>query len=295
MTRERYADFNFRPATVELIQTMNGIVREYIAQGFVLTVRQLYYQMVARGHIENTERSYKRITGTVNDARLGGMMDWDAIEDRTREFDTRSRWASGGLLLKAAANQFHMDMWANQKVRPFVIVEKEALAGVLQPVCHELDLPLLAARGYPSVSVLRDFAKNVLIPLRGKQDFLLLHLGDHDPSGIDMTRDLVDRLTLLTNGRNVELKRMALNMDQVEEQQPPPNPAKTTDSRFESYRDLYGDESWELDALQPAYLTGLIRGAVEAVRDDDAWNEAESAITDTKERLLAVAEDFDGD
>lgn len=175
--KERYQHFSFREETLKLIGTMNTIIAEYMAQGFVLTVRQLYYQLVARGIIENTERSYKRTTGTVNDARLAGAMDWDAIEDRTRAFDTRGRWKSGGEILSAVADQFHMDMWENQTVRPFVIVEKEALAGVLAPICKELDIPLLAARGYPSVSVLRDFAKNTLVPLKAAdQDFLLLHL-----------------------------------------------------------------------------------------------------------------------
>lgn len=294
MSTERYQDFKFKPDTVALIDTMNSIVSEYIAQGFTLTVRQLYYQMVARGKIENTERSYKRITGTVNDARLAGLMDWAAIEDRTRAFDTRSRWDTGGQILQAVASQFHMDMWKNQPSRPFVIVEKEALAGVLEPICREMDIPLLAARGYPSVSVLRDFAKHVLLPLRLRegQPALLLHLGDHDPSGIDMTRDLIDRLTLLTRGR-VRLERLALNMDQVDEQQPPPNPAKVTDSRFAVYQTLFGDESWELDALQPAYLAGLVRTAVDDVRDTDIWDERLEEIEAVKSRLNIAASEFD--
>lgn len=295
MSKEQYREAKFKPLTLVLIDTMNVIVSEYMAQGFVLTVRQLYYQLVARGHIENTEASYNKITETVNNARLGGFMDWDAIEDRTRAFNTRARWHSGGHILASVADQFHMDMWARQECRPFVIVEKEALAGVLEPICRELDIPLLAARGYPSVSVLRDFAKRVLLPLKGKQTFQLLHLGDHDPSGIDMTRDLIERLELLTYGRHVGLSRLALNMDQVEEQQPPPNPAKTTDTRFRAYQEEYGDESWELDALQPAYLTGLIQEAVDEFRDEDIWAEDEAHIEDVKARLTVIAEAFDHD
>lgn len=295
MSKEQYREAKFKPLTLALIDTMNVIVSEYMAQGFVLTVRQLYYQLVARGHIVNTEASYNKITETVNNARLGGFMDWDAIEDRTRAFDTRARWQSGGHILASVADQFHMDMWARQECRPFVIVEKEALAGVLEPICRELDIPLLAARGYPSVSVLRDFAKRVLLPLKGKQTFQLLHLGDHDPSGIDMTRDLIERLELLTYGRHVGLSRLALNMDQVEEQQPPPNPAKTTDTRFRAYQEQYGDESWELDALQPAYLTGLIQEAVDDFRNKDIWKQDEDSIDDVKARLTVIAEEFDND
>lgn len=296
--KEQYQRVSFKADTLALIETMNTIIGEYIAQGFVLTVRQLYYQLVARGVIENTERSYKRTTGTVNDARLAGVMDWDAIEDRTRAFDTRSRWNSGGEILKAVASQFHMDMWKGQDIRPFVIVEKEALAGVLQPICRELDIPLLAARGYPSVSVLRDFAKHTLHPLGSTdrtvhQDYLLLHLGDHDPSGLDMTRDLCERLSLLTYGAKVDLKRLALNMDQVTEQKPPPNPAKVTDSRFAEYQAKYGDESWELDALQPAYIADLIRNAVKGIIRPRKWGQRKAEIEDIKSALEAVADNFD--
>lgn len=91
----------------------------------------------------------------------------------------------------------------------------------------------------------------------------------------------------------MELKRLALNMNQVEEQQPPPNPAKVTDSRFESYEAKYGDESWELDALQPAYLTQLVRDAVtRTITDKGAWADRKAYIAKVKSRLLVVAEDF---
>jgi hypothetical protein len=235
MAKQWYKDFPFQRPTLERIALINTIIDEYVKAGYVLTVRQLYYQLVARGHIENTERSYKRTTNLVNDARMAGLMDWDAIEDRTRAFIRRSRWTSGGDILAGCAQQFHMDMWANQSSRVFIIVEKEALAGVLERSAKTFDAPLLAARGYPSSSVLREFALADLIACRrNKQTAQILHLGDHDPSGIDMSRDLCDRLELFSGAR-VSFERIALNMDQIEDQQPPPNPAKTTDARFQSY------------------------------------------------------------
>lgn len=292
--KQRYQAFDFKPETLEKIKLVNEIVREYMAQGYVLTVRQLYYQLVARGHIENTERSYKRTTNMVNDARLAGLVDWDAIEDRTREFIRRGRWESGGAILEAVARQFHMDAWAGQEKRVFVIVEKEALAGVLEGVCHKYDMPLLAARGYPSGTVLREFALSDLITARrSDQTPVILHLGDHDPSGIDMSRDLTDRLELFAETRRIEFKRIALNMDQIEEQQPPPNPAKTADSRFEAYMQEHGDESWELDALTPEYLSTLVETNVKEHIDTDTWEEREAEISRIRERLEDTAARFD--
>lgn len=294
--KQFYKEFNFRDDSLTLISLMEQITNEYMRQGYVLTVRQLYYQLVARDIVENTERSYKRITSLVNDARLAGLIDWDSIEDRTRSFIRKSRWDSGKSILESCAKQFHMDMWLNQENRVFVIVEKEALAGVLERVCNEYDVPLLAARGYPSGTVLREFVENDVIPeiAAGGQHIIVLHLGDHDPSGIDMTRDLEERIQLFAEDQahNIELNRIALTMEQIHEQNPPPNPAKTTDARFKDYRRKFGNESWELDALKPAYLNNLVGAHIQTWIDGRAWKEAKDRIEQIKGRIREVAQSF---
>ncbi len=294
MSKQFYKHFEFRAPALALIDIMNDICDDYVAQGFVLTVRQLYYQLVARGHIENTERSYKRITGMVNDARLAGLMDWDAIEDRTRAFIKRGRWDSPNDILASVAKQFHMDLWAGQPYRVHVIVEKEALAGVLEGVCREHDVPLLAARGYPSGTVLREFAQVDLEHAGSEnQTPVILHFGDHDPSGIDMSRDLEERIALFNEcGQSVEFERLALNMPQIEELKPPPNPAKVTDSRFQDYAAKYGDESWELDALSPSYLVELVRSNVARYIEDDIWDKRVKEIKAIRTRLEKTAKEF---
>lgn len=287
-----YIEKKFNEKNQALISLMNEIIYEYQTQGFVLTVRQLYYQLVARDVIPNTLREYKRTASIINDAKLAGQIDWSAIEDRTREFIVRGRWTDGAQILRAARDSFHMDMWTNQEHRAFVIVEKEALVGVLEGVCREYDMPLLAARGYPSGSVLREFAINSILPsMNHGQDVVIYHLGDHDPSGIDMTRDLKERLELFTDSC-VSIERLALNMTQVESERPPENPAKTTDSRFDGYAKLYGHSSWELDALTPTYLAGLIRGNVERIIDWDNWEYTKKGIETTKEKIEEAASHF---
>lgn len=291
MATERYVRFNFADSTLALIDTMNKIIATYVAKGFVLTVRQLYYQLVARDVIENTQKSYKRVTSIANDARLAGLMDWDAIEDRTRSFVRRQRWGNGKEILNAAARSYHIDMWKRQPRRVFVIIEKEALVGVLTPTCNALDTPILAARGYPSCTVLRDFANEDMIPSLGDQDVTVLHLGDHDPSGIDMTRDLTERISLFCRNP-IELVRLALTMDQVEERQPPPNPAKTTDSRFQQYMEEFGTESWELDALPPEYLVELVEREIRLRIDEAQWDADMRRVELVQKRIREVAKEF---
>lgn len=291
MATERYTRFNFSDKVLDLIEVMNSIITTYQAQGFVLTVRQLYYQLVARDIIENSQKSYKRITSVANDARLAGVLDWDAIEDRTRAFVRRQRWKSGAQILEASAASYHIDMWERQATRVFVIIEKEALVGVLSPTCQKFDVPILAARGYPSCTVLREFAQIDMIPNLADQDITILHLGDHDPSGIDMTRDLTERMSLFCH-TPVELVRVALNMGQIEERKPPPNPAKTTDSRFKSYMEEFGTESWELDALPPEYLVDLVESEIWKRVDVDQWEADSRKVANVAARIRTAAKGF---
>lgn len=180
--KQEYKEISFRPETEKLIRLIDALIRSYVAQGFKLSVRQLYYQLVARDLIPNTEQSYKRTASIINDARMAGLLDWDAIEDRNRDIEMQTRWASGSSIIDACVHSFHMDMWDNQDHRVIVIVEKAALAGVLEGVCRRYDVPMLAARGYPSVSIVREMAlEHIAEPINRGQFVTVLHLGDHDP------------------------------------------------------------------------------------------------------------------
>lgn len=295
--KHEYKEINLRKDTLALIEFMNQLIDSYMRQGFTLSVRQLYYQLVARDLIPNTEQSYKRVASIINDGRLAGLIDWDAIEDRNRDVQMRTRWDSGSHIMDAAARSFHMDMWDNQESRVLVIVEKAALAGVLEGVCNRYDVPLLAARGYPSVSIVREIAIQHIAPaIRAGQTVTVLHLGDHDPSGIDMTRDLEERFTMFIEHEVdtgdvslFELDRIALTMEQIDERKPPPNPAKTTDARFGSYIKRYGRESWELDALDPNYLNNLVDAHIHRFIDDDRWQVATERVETIRAKLTETA------
>lgn len=282
----------FRNGTKILISQMNSIIAEYSKAGMRLTVRQLYYQLVSRDLVPNTERSYKRIIGTCNDGRYAGLIDWDAIEDRTRSFRGLERWESAKSMLEYRARSFHKDMWQSQDKRVFCIIEKDALVGVIRNACLEFDVPYMAARGHPSATVLREFVQRDLLPVEQDQSVIILHLGDHDPSGIDMTRDLRDRIAIFMESDNFELHRIALTMDQVRELKPPPNPAKVTDSRFAEYQRKFGNESWELDALPPTYIDALLRKEIAKYIDTRAWEDRQAEIEKVKKKIVKFAKTF---
>lgn len=293
MPRIAYTEKQFRPRSLVMIRQANEIIKEYAAQGFSLTLRQLYYQFVARDLIPNTQRSYKSLGSLINDARLAGHIDWEAIEDRTRNVRILPHWDSPTSILNGCAQQYRIDKWDTQPVRVEVWIEKDALIGVIERVCETLDVPYFSCRGYVSQSEMWRAAER-FVDWEGDHvdgESVLIHLGDHDPSGIDMTRDIQDRLELF--GAGTRVVRVALNMDQIEEFNPPPNPAKTTDSRYQQYMKQYGDESWELDALDPPVIAQLITGAVIDLRDEPEWSRLLEVEMDAQTQLGRVADQWD--
>jgi len=287
MPKIQYVAHAFQAATLRMIERANAICEEYAAQGFVLTLRQLYYQFVARALIANKDTEYKRLGTIVNDARLAGLMDWEYVEDRTRNLRSLSHWSDPQHILRSAAAGYRTDKWAGQPYRPEVWIEKDALVGVIEGVCDANDVPYFSCRGYTSQSEVWGAGQRLLGHLDAGQKPIIFHLGDHDPSGLDMTRDISARLQLFL-GEAVDLERLALNIEQVQRYQPPPNPAKQTDSRFASYIRVHGDESWELDALEPTVIAELIQHAIESIRDADAWAAALRQEVQQKTLLTAI-------
>jgi hypothetical protein len=272
MPRIKYVEKRFQDKSLRLIEIANQIIVEFTAQGFELTLRQLYYQFVARDFIPNNQKSYDNLGSLINDARLAGLVDWNAIVDRTRNMRKNSHWENPKDFLESVAPQFQLDKWEGQKYRPEVWVEKDALVGVVERVCRKLDVPYFSCRGYTSQSEVWSAAQRLLSWRDDDYTPIIIHLGDHDPSGIDMTRDVTDRLKLFCDDE-IEVQRIALNRDQIRKYNPPPNPAKLTDSRCEGYISVHGNQSWELDALNPKIISALIEKAIESLRDDDIYEE----------------------
>lgn len=275
-----------------VINQANAIITEYLAQGFQLTLRQLYYQFVSRDLIPNRQTEYKRLGDIIVDGRMAGLIDWNAIVDRTRNLESLPHWTSPANIVTAVSEQFRVDKWADQPNRVEVWIEKDALIGVIENVCNELAVPYFSCRGYTSISEVWSAGQRLKKYKRNGQTPIILHFGDHDPSGIDMTRDITDRLSLFMGG-HMEIRRLALNMEQVQEYSPPPNPAKLTDSRASGYVQLYGDESWELDALEPAVLAGLIRDEIMSLQDADAWEASVGEEEKGRAELAKIADRYE--
>lgn len=513
MAKRCFVEKNFRADSLKRIAQANDIIERYQEQGLTLTLRQLYYQHVAANLIPNSEKSYKNLAALISDGRLAGLIDWDAIEDRGRVADTPSEWDSIESIIDASIEQYRCARWEGQERYAELWVEKQALAGVLEPLAREFHVTLMVNKGYcvaPNTRVLtadlrwkparevrvgdeligadehvpgpkrhrrsrlaivtdtqtfvsprvrvvtdrgtivvsanhpflatrsskvethgyywveasrlvtgariaflarpweeettweagwlagiydgegcmprtshatvldvyqnpgvvadairstlksrgvlsyecggrsssvRDFRTHGIgnvasllgsirplrmldefrsqllrgrFPAKGRypatvlriehmrsgpvvgittstgtlvtegfishnssqsamyeaskrfryyrsRDCVLFYIGDHDPSGEDMVRDIAQRLD--TFGASIEVHKLALTRDQIDEYNPPPQPAKQSDARFEKYSAQHGDESWEVDSLPPEVLSRIVRDAFDEIID----------------------------
>lgn len=290
MPKIQYKEIRFRQSSLNLIHLVNEVINDYKAQGYELTLRQVYYQLVARGYIPNNERSYKNVGNLINDGRLAGLIDWYAITDRTRNLRGNSHWDTPSEVIASAKYSYLLDKWEGQPNYVEVWVEKDALVDVVGQACRPLDVPYFSCRGYTSQSEMWMAAQRFR-----RQDFreqrIIIHLGDHDPSGIDMTRDIQERLDMF--GADVYVKRVALTMEQIDFYSPPPNPAKITDSRCDKYIAQYGHESWELDALEPKVITDLIKEQVTMYRDDGLYQRVCNKENREKRELQMLCDHYD--
>lgn len=277
---------------MKIVKQANAIIATYQAQGFDLTLRQLYYQFVARDIIPNKQSEYKKLGEVLLEARMAGLVDWLAIIDRTRNLADLSHWTDPAQIVQAVAEQFRVDLWGSQPNRVEVWVEKDAAIGVVMGVCQQLDVPYFSCRGNTSASEMWAASQRFKRHQRNGQEPIILHFGDHDPSGVDMTRDIRDRLAEF--GTPIDVRRLALNMDQIEQYNPPPNPAKESDSRYQRYVDEFGvDESWELDALEPAVLAALIRAEVATIREEGPWLREKRRQAEGRAELKAISENYE--
>lgn len=314
-----YQPKTFPADQLRMIDICAQVCVKYAAQGYDLTLRQLYYKVFLDfpedrkwrwtgtnfvrdpNGTKNAQPNYKWLGDIIADARLAGLLDWDYIVDRTRNLMGNEHWEKPSDLVKLGAERYAIDKWLEQDSYIECWVEKEAMQGIVGRISAQLDIPFFCCRGYTSLSEMWVAGQRLLYRVQEGKQVHIIHLGDHDPSGIDMSRDIKSRLQMFVDahtqeigGANIHVLRVALNMPQITRLDLPPSPAKLTDSRAADYVEKYGPDTWELDALEPADLSGIIERAVMQYRDEARWQEAVKNEERGRRTLEAIHEDFGG-
>lgn len=264
---------------VERLEIINEIIEEYAAQGYRLTLRQLYYQLVSRDIIPNKKSEYAKLSHLLKNGRMAGVVDFEAIEDRIR-VPRRPYWVTGiPGALDDTIRQYRLNRQEGQDVYIECFSEKDAISNILYRITSFYHIYLIINRGYSSCTAMHDAHKR----FENHDNNIILYLGDHDPSGLDMIRDIRDRLEEF--GSTLEVVPVALTTAQVRQYDPPPNPAKITDPRAKWYIQEYGNTSWEVDALEPDVLHSLLREQIESRIDMDLFQDILDQEEEDKEEL----------
>ena len=234
------------------------VIESARSDGYRFTLRRVYYELVSRNIIPNKESSYRSLSALLNNARWAGYIPMTALDDLGRVVQIPTTWESPSEILTATANGYQTDLWRNATRRVEVWAEKAAVQSIVQPVADQYGVPFLTMRGYSSLTAIAEANE------RCDRNTTVIYVGDHDPSGQDMDRDLQDRLNMI--GAWATLERVALTRQQIDQYQLPPQPTKGTDPRARGYSD---DESWELDALPANVLSQIVEDRIRNYLPDD--------------------------
>lgn len=283
--KEQFRTIKFQKKNLILLENIKEILEEYERQGIKVTLRQLYYQLVARDLIPNTIKEYAKLSGLLTNARYGGFVDWSAIEDRTRTPNLPNTFEDTKHLIDVACRSYQLDRWEGQDYCVELWTEKDAISSVIAPLTRKYQVAMCVNRGYTSASAMYESFRRLENSEQPKR--IILYLGDFDASGLDMIRDIRERLKEF-GVDDLEIIPIALTKEQIEKYTPPPNPAKITDPRAKWYISKYGETSWEVDALRPEVLQKLIETSILEYLDLEKYNQVkkqeQNDISELKEQ-----------
>lgn len=281
-----YIAKTFTKTHMQIIETANSILNEYEAMGLKMTLRQLFYQFVARDLIENKKSKYNLIGRVMTAARDAGLISWKQLEDPTRKVEAKYLNESSLETVSGLEVFMSYDYWVKQNTYVELWVEKQALLSIVKRAADKFKVPVMACRGYMSSTAAWEAGQRFRKHRDDGEEMHLIHLGDHDPSGCHMTADNKGRLERY-DAMGVKVHRIGLNMDQIEKYNPPPNDAKLKDPRAPEYIAKYGNISWELDALDPKVLDDLITSNINnLIPDHNLWVETLNEETEAKQQFI---------
>jgi hypothetical protein len=235
-----------------------------------MTIRQLFYRLVSAGKIPNQHKYYHLVSRVMTKAREDGRVEFDYIVDRSRPAYQPNVWEDAAGYAETVKKAYRKDYWATQPYHVEVWAEKDAIIGAIQPVTDELGVTVRVQRGFISTTKafeIADHFDSIDKPI------MVFYLGDHDPSGQCIEADALARI----QGHSCQefsLKRLAIHKDDIAEYDLPPLRIKSTDTRSANFRNQFGEECVELDALPPDVLRDRIKSAIESLIDRELWDRA---------------------
>jgi len=247
-----------------------------------LTLRQIFYRLVATTGFPKSERAYKHLGQILVRARRAGLVSWDAIRDDGFHRPGSLGWDDLDDVTRAFTNTveaFTLDRQRGQRRRVVVWCEAGGMVRQLQRVTREFSVPVYSSGGFDSVTVKHDQASE----FAAMKDVAVFHIGDHDPSGVHVFGSLDGDIRAFIDamGGRVEFVRLAVTPDQIHQHNLPTSPPKATDRR------AFDGDTVQAEALPPDVLSELVRDAISSVLDTATFNAVLEHERDAKRRLAA--------
>lgn len=285
-----------------LVQAAEIVIKQYENSGMKLTLRQIYYRLVAAEIIMNLQSAYQSLGRALTHARKERIINPDMFEDRTRTsvmitdnvYSENIWWKEWVGDLEDNVNNYKIDRWAHQNYKIFVVLEKQALQSVFHIICDDLGITLIVNRGYNSYTQIYEIGKQIHEKAMEEytktndedKEMIFLTFGDHDPSGRDIMRNFEKQLR--DEGIKGRFIECALTPTQIKKYNLPPAPTKKGDARTKKFIEEFGDAMVELDALEPHTLQQMIAENVEKFFDEKFYKERILPIEDEHQKYLKM-------
>ena len=260
-------------STKWIIENSQGIIGEY-TEG--ITVRQLYYRLVAIG-MTNDFRHYKKVVYATTQARWEGKINLNDFIDRERSMigstlyekrELKTKIESAKSEIERQMNSYYLNRWSNQDNYIEVWIEKKALQGVFEGVCIDFDVGLAPCKGYPSLTFLNEARERFMDAENTGKNIIILYFGDYDPSGEDISRSIKANLSRM--GIEIELIRIGLTPETIKKLKLPGVPPKKSDTRTIFWD---GESAVELDAVEPRTLKEMCKKAIKEYFNEENYND----------------------
>lgn len=274
-------------------------LREHVAFVFdnfdgSMSSRQVFYQLVSRGAVANTDNAYDSVARLLVAMRRDGTIPYERVVDRTRRRHKVPGWDGVRDAMESIASHYRRDPWDEQTTHVHIACEKQALEGVFSEVVDTYGAPLYVTRGFASEAFVYEWSVDIRRACADGHDVAISYFGDCDPSGFMIELDCQRRLGDLIAGcgGNVTWNREGIDHDDLVTYGLVNVPVKHTDSRARSYLEKYGDRAAELDALRPDVLRDRIVRSIVKHIDIEPWNRLHKVADAERESLEMVAGNF---
>jgi len=272
-----------RQYTLDKLDRVKEILEEFNTQGYLpITLRMLYYKLVTKNIIGNNVNEYNSLKKLMTKTRVSGEIPYEYFVDTTRVLQQADTWWSIPHFLKETLESYRLDRWKTQEYYIEVWLEKNTMIPILEDITSKYSVPLLSNHGYSSTTAMHEAEER----FGTDKKCIVIYLGDHDPSGLHMDEDIFNRAS-------VEVDRIAITKAQVDKYHLPPNPAKKRDPRASNYVSEYGENSWELEALDIKITKELLEERILHYLDMDEYTKIIEEEEEHKENFTNFMESME--